>query len=194
VIPVLRARSRALAREARLTEQLPDALDLLARSLAAGQGLVDGLRGVAEEIPAPLGPAFARAWEEQNLGRDLRDVLGDLCARHPRVFDLRIFSSAVLLQRQTGGNLVEILQNLARTLRERAAFRGRVRALTAEARFTGWVLGGLPFAVAGLLLLVQPGYLAPLVRDPLGRTILLGCSGAFVVGVALIRRAARVEA
>jgi tight adherence protein B len=193
-LPLVGAYRTANARTARIGEQLPDALDLLARSLQAGHGLVEALRAVAEEVAAPLGPEFGRAWEEQNLGRDLRDVLGDLCRRNPRVFDLRIFASAVLLQRDTGGNLVEILGNLSRMLRERATFRGRVRALTAEARFTGWILGGLPFAVGGLILLVQPGYLRPLVEDPLGRWMLAGCVTGLVTGGVLMRRAATVEA
>ena len=193
-IPILQVHRAAVARAQRIGEQLPDALDLLARSLQAGHGLIEALRAVAEEVPAPLGPEFGRAWEEQNLGRDLRDVLSDLCARNPATFDLRIFTSAVLLQRDTGGNLVEILGTLARTLRERSTFRGRVRALTAEARFTGWVLGGLPFAVGGLILLVQPDYLRPLVEDPTGRWLLAGCGTGLVTGAVLMRRAATVEA
>ena len=194
VIPLLQVQRTAAARARRIGEQLPDALDLLARSLQAGHGLVEALRAVAEEVSAPLGPEFGRAWEEQNLGRDLRDVLADLCARNPGTFDLRIFTSAVLLQRDTGGNLVEILTTLARTLRERSTFRGRVQALTAEARFTGWVLGGLPFAVGGLLVLVQPDYLRPLVEDPTGRWLLAGCGTGLVTGGVLMRRAATVEA
>ena len=192
-VPVLLLRRDAVARAERLTDQLPDALDLIARSLQAGLGVVEAMRGVAEEIPQPLAGELGRAWEEQNLGRDLRDVLGDLCRRNPRSFDLRMFTSAVLLQRETGGNLVEILGNLSKTIRARASFASKLRAMTSEARFTAWVLGGLPFAVGALLLLVQPGYLAPLVDDPAGRALLVGCACSFVVGIVLMRRAIAVE-
>ncbi len=193
VIPWLLLLRRAEARARRIMEQLPDALELLARSLQAGHGFSEALRGAAEELPLPLAEEFGRAHEAQNLGRDLRDVLGDLCRRNPTSFELQLFTSAVLLQRDTGGNLVELLNNLARTLRDRFTFEGKVRALTAEARFTAWVLGGLPFVVGGLLLVVQPGYLRPLVEDTTGQALLVGCGASFLVGVVLMQRAARVE-
>ncbi len=184
---------QAEARARRIMEQLPDALDLLARSLQAGHGLSEALRGAAEELPLPLAEEFGRVHEAQNLGRDLRDALGDLCRRNPTSFELQLFTSAVLLQRDTGGNLVELLNNLARTLRDRFTFEGKLRALTAEARFTAWVLGGLPFVVGGLLLVVQPDYLRPLVEDSTGQALLVGCGSSFLVGVVLMQRASRVE-
>ncbi|MFN7131327.1 MAG: type II secretion system F family protein, partial [Myxococcales bacterium] len=151
--------SRAADKRARrLTEQLPDGLDLLARSLQAGHGLSEAIRSVAEEMPLPLAQEFGRVYEEQNLGRDFRECLHNLNRRNPGSFDLQIFVSSVLLQRDTGGNLVEILQNISSTIRSRFVFQGKVRALTSEARFTAYILGGLPFFVIGVIALLQPTY------------------------------------
>lgn len=192
-VPVLLLSSQAEARARRLAEQLPDALDRVSRSLQAGHGLSDAIRSVSEEIPAPLGAEFGRVSEENNLGRDLRECFQHLVRRNPSSFDLQIFVSAVLLQRDTGGNLVEILNNIAGTIRQRFVFQGKVAALTSEARFTAWILGGLPFLVAGAILFLQPTYLRPLVEDPLGKLMLAGCAVMFCLGVFLMRESAKVE-
>jgi tight adherence protein B len=192
-VPVLLLSSQAQARARRLAEQLPDALDLVSRSLQAGHGLSDAIRSVSEEIAEPLGAEFGRVAEENNLGRDLRECFQHLVRRNPSSFDLQIFVSAVLLQRDTGGNLVEILNNIAGTIRQRFVFQGKVAALTSEARFTAWILGGLPFFVAGAILFLQPNYLRPLIEDPLGNLLLGGCAVMFCLGVFLMRESAKVE-
>lgn len=192
-LPVMVLSSQADARARKLAEQLPDGLDLLARSLQAGHGISEAMRSVAEEMPLPLAQEFGRVYEEHNLGQDFRICLQNLCRRNPSSFDLQIFVSSVLLQRDTGGNLVEILNNISNTIRQRFVFQGKVRALTSEARFTAYILGGLPFVIGGLILVIQPNYLNPLVVDPLGNLMLAYCAVSFGIGVFMMRESAKVE-
>jgi len=192
-IPVMLLNSAAETRALRLTEQLPDGLDLLARSLQAGHGLSESLRGVAEEMPLPLSQEFGRVYEEHNLGRDLRECLQNLTRRNPSSFDLQIFVGSVLLQRDTGGNLVEILNSISATIRGRFVFKGKVAALTSEARFTAYILGGLPFFVIGAILWASPKYLRPLLEDPLGNLMLVGAMLSFSFGVFVMREISKVE-
>jgi tight adherence protein B len=153
----------------------------------------ESLRLVAEEMPDPLATEFGRVLEEQNLGRDTRECFQNLCRRNPSSFDLRIFVSSVLLQRDTGGNLVEILQGIAHTIRERFVFQGKVGALTSEARFTAYILGGLPFAIGSLIFVFSPDYIKTLFGDPLGH-VLVGLGAFwFLLGVFIMREVAKVE-
>jgi tight adherence protein B len=192
-IPIVLLTGAAETRARRLTEQLPDGLDLLARSLQAGHGLSESLRGVAEEMPLPLSQEFGRVYEEHNLGRDLRECLQNLTRRNPGSFDLQIFVGSVLLQRDTGGNLVEILNSISATIRGRFMFQGKVAALTSEARFTAYILGGLPFFVIGAILWASPKYLRPLIEDPLGNLMLVGAMLSFSFGVFVMREISKVE-
>jgi tight adherence protein B len=192
-VPVMLLTGQAQSRAQALADQLPDGLDLLARSLQAGHGISEAMRGVAEEMPLPLAQEFGRVYEEHNLGRDFRECLHNLCKRNPGSFDLQIFVSSVLLQRDTGGNLVEILNNISATIRQRIVFKGKVAALTSEARFTAYILGGLPFAIGGIIAVMQPNYLTPLFVDPLGNFMLLYCVFSFGIGVFMMREASKVE-
>lgn len=192
-VPVWLVSRAADSRARRLTEQLPEGLDLLARSLQAGHGISEAMRSVAEEMPLPLAQEFGRVYEEHNLGRDFRECLQNLTRRNPNSFDLQIFVSSVLLQRDTGGNLVEILQSISGTIRSRFTFQGKVRALTSEARFTAYILGGLPFFVIGLIGFLQPKYLTPLFNDPLGNMMLGGSAFSFALGVFVMREISQVE-
>lgn len=192
-VPVLLLRSKARKRARRLSEQLPEALDLIARSLQAGHGLSDAMRLCAEEMKMPVAEEFARVFEEGNLGRDLRDSLHQLSARNPQNFDLKLFVSSVLLQRDTGGNLIEILNNIANTIRDRFVFEAKVRALTAEARFSAIILGGLPFALLGLIAFLRPSYLTPLFTDQLGHYLVAGGLTWFITGVFVMRTVSNVE-
>ena len=194
VIPWMSVRSKAEHRTIRLSEQLPDALDLLSRSLQAGHGIADAMRTAATEMTSPLADEFGRVYEEHNLGRDFRDCMTEMAMRNPHNFDLRIMVSSTLLQRETGGNLVEIFTNIAATIRARFIFKGKVRALTAEARMSAFILGALPFVVAGALMFLRPDYLTPLLAESAGRTLLMACGLLFVAGVALMRSLAQVEA
>lgn len=161
------------ARAQALVSQLPDALDLMARSLQAGVGLNDSFRMVAEEMPLPIAGEFGRVFEEVRFGRDYREAFHKMIDRNPGVFDLRLFVSSVLLQRETGGNLIEILENISNTIRARFGFQAKVRAMTSEAKFSAIVLGGLPGAVITLLTLTSPDYLTPLFEDPIGNFIVV---------------------
>jgi tight adherence protein B len=151
------------------------------------------MRGVAEEMPVPLAQEFGRVYEEHNLGRDFRECLTNLCRRNPSSFDLQIFVSSVLLQRDTGGNLVEILNSISATIRGRFVFQGKVAALTSEARFTAWILGGLPFFVIGVIAVLSPNYLTPLFNDPLGTILLIYCASSFLLGVFVMSEISKVE-
>ena len=192
-VPVMLVERKATQRSLALTEQLPDSLDLLARSLQAGHGISEGFRMVAEEAQDPIATEFNHVYEENNLGRDFRECLQNLTKRNPRSFDLQLFSSSVLLQRDTGGNLVEILQNISGTIRERFTFAGKVAALTAEARFTAYILGGLPFVIGAMISFTTPTYLAPLFNDTIGNMMLLYASGSFGMGVFVMREVSKVE-
>ncbi len=192
-VPVLLLRAKARKRARLLSEQLPEALDLIARSLQAGHGLSDAMRLCAEEMKMPVAEEFGRVFEEGNLGRDLRDSLHQLSARNPHNFDLKLFVSSVLLQRDTGGNLIEILNNISNTIRDRFVFEAKVRALTAEARFSAIILGGLPFALLGLISFLRPSYLTPLFTDELGHYLVAGGLSWFTIGVVVMKTISSVE-
>lgn len=192
-LPIIRVRSVANARAEKLTEQLPDALELVARSLQAGHGIAEAMRGCAEEMQQPIAGEFGRVYEQNNLGRDFRECMESLTARNPKNFDLKIFASSVLLQRETGGNLIEILEGIANTIRKRFVFHGKVKALTAEARFSAVILAGLPWFVSSAIWALRPLYLAPLVDDPLGRFMLMFIIVWFTLGLFVMREITKVE-
>ncbi len=193
-IPYVSVRVKASQRSDRLTEQLPDAMDLIARTLRAGQAFSQALRASAQELPSPIGDELAQVSEEHRLGRDLRACLEALLQRNPDNWEMRLFVSSVLLQRETGGNLVEMLDQLATTIRERIVFLGKVQALTAEVRLSARILGLLPFFVAGVILLMRPTYLTPLFETELGNTMVLAGVVSLVLGGVTMRRLAAVEA
>lgn len=192
-LPVVLLNARAKQRAQELSEQLPDALDLVSRSLQAGHGLSDALRLCAEEMPAPVSQEFGRVFDEHNLGRDLREALTSMSSRNPRNFDLKIFVSSVLLQRDTGGNLIEILDNIATTIRDRFVFKAKVKALTAEARISAMILGSLPVLMMLLISAMRPEYLAPLFQDELGRIFLVLAAGLYGTGILVMRLMSQVE-
>ncbi len=191
--PVLVLRSRARQRSRELSQQLPEALDLAARTLRAGHALSDALRACATEMPAPIAEELGRVYEEHNLGRDLRDALMHLAARNASNFDIRLVVSCLLLQRKTGGNLVELLDNIAATVRARFVFDAKVHALTAEARLSATVLAVLPFVVAFAIFLLRPDYLLPLFNQGVGIWLFSVASLALAMGLILLRNLAQVE-
>lgn len=193
IIPYFYVRNRAAARARKLLEQLPDSLDLMARSLQAGLGLADAFKLVAEEMAYPVAAEFGRVFEEVRFGREYRESLGNMLDRNPSVFELRIFVSSVLLQRETGGNLIEILTTISQTIRQRFLFQAKVAALTAEARFSAMILGGLPLAVAVLITVVRPTYLSPLFSDPFGNIALVYFFCSYSLGSFIMYRVSQVE-
>jgi tight adherence protein B len=193
VVPILMLNAKATERARSLSELLPDALDLIARSLQAGHGLADAMKLCSEEMPSPVSDEFGRVFEENSLGRDLRDSFETLTLRNPRNFDLKLFVSSVLLQRDTGGNLIEILGNISKTIRDRFVFEAKVRALTAEARISAIILGSLPFAILGLIAYMRPNYLIPLWDDPFGNKLIAGAIVWFAMGMFVMRNVSKVE-
>jgi tight adherence protein B len=192
-IPVIQVQRIADQRTEKFTEQLPEALDLMARSLRAGHGVSDSMRLVSTEMAAPASVEFGRVYEEHNLGVDFRASLEALVARNKKNFDLRIFVSSVLLQRDTGGNLIEILEQISATIRERFVFYGKVRTLTAESRISALILGSIPFFVTMAIVIFRPSYLEPLVNDPWGIALSIAGSIWFTIGVFVLRELTKIE-
>jgi len=192
-IPILIVANARTRRSEKITEQLPDALDMLTRSLQAGHGLASGFKLVATEMPLPIAVEFGRCFEEQNVGVEFRVAIENMTKRVPHNLDLRIFAVSIVIQSQTGGNLVDVLQQISTTLRERFKFYGKVRSLTAEGRASATILGAMPFIAAGLITYMNPTYMKPLVEDPVGRVILAGGLAMWAFGFVWIRSLTKVE-
>jgi tight adherence protein B len=172
--------------------QLPDALELVARALRAGHSLASGMNLVAEEMPAPIGNEFGRTFEEQNLGIALEDALHSLTIRVPNL-DLKFFATAVILQRQTGGDLAEILDKIGYLVRERFRIWGQVQALTGEGRLSGIVLLALPPALFAVVYRMNPDYLMLLFTDDLGKKMLVGGVLSQIFGALVIRKIVNIR-
>jgi tight adherence protein B len=170
----------------------PETLDLISRALRAGHAFGSGLKVAAEEGPEPLASEFRFATEEINLGLSAPQALTNLADRVP-LADFRFFVTAVLIQRETGGNLTEILGNISALIRERLKLLANIRVLSAEGRLSAWILIALPFISAGLISLMNPGYLNVLFVDPLGLNILAGGGVMMVIGIFWIRRTVRIR-
>ena len=176
----------------RMNGQLPEAVELMGRALRAGYSLPSAFVMVAEEVPDPLGPEFRRTADELNFGLPFRDALLNLQQRCP-LEDLRFLVTAVLVQKETGGNLVELLDKIAGLLRARIQLRDKVRVHTAQGRATGVILVSMPFVCFVLLNLIKPAYTAPLFEDPIGRKMVYGALAAMSLGIFSIRRIIDVQ-
>jgi len=176
----------------RFEEQFPEALDVLSRAVRAGHAFQSALGMAADELSWPVGPELKRAFDQQNFGLPLREALGQLAERVP-ILDVRFFVTAVMIQRDTGGNLAEILDNLAHVVRERFKIQRQVRVHTAHGRFTGYVLLGLPPFLAIALTIINPEHMAPLFREHLGHLMLEGVLVMQVIGYFWIRRVMKIE-
>jgi tight adherence protein B len=192
-IPWIRLRYQHQQRRGLVDRQLPKAVELMVSGLRAGQSLPDALRAAGLSTSAPLGPELARVAEESSYGVPLRNSLGELQERLPPTFELQMVVGAILLNQETGGNLIESLNHVVDSLRERRIFQEKLKATTAEARMSAMVLGGLPVLSSILLLLVAPGYLAPLWAPGILRTLVLACAAWAVLGMAVMVRMTSVE-
>ena len=192
LLPVFKARLDRGKRLDKFETQLPDALDLMARSLRAGNPLMESFKFVSEEMKAPISTDFGRAWSNVNYGVSLRASLADLLERTPSV-SLRSLATAILVQRETGGNLAEIIDKLTAVLRGRAKFQRRLKTLTAEGRMSGWVLGALPFVMAGLISVTSPDYLPMLLNDPSGKRLVMYALAVMAVGLVWMSRIVRIR-
>jgi tight adherence protein B len=168
-------------------QQLPEAMELVARALRAGHSLAAGLHVVSEESPAPISKEFGRVYEEQNLGISLEEALKSLCKRVPNL-DLKFFVTSVVIQRQTGGDLAEILDRIGYVIRERIKILGQVKALTAEGRLSGIVLIALPIGLFLMMLWMKPDYIQLLWKDPLGVQMSIGAIVLMLVGSYSIKK------
>lgn len=172
--------------------QLPDALELVARALRAGHSLAAGMHVVAEEMPAPISEEFNRVYEEQNLGIPMEDSLKNLCERVPNI-DLRFFVTSVLIQRQTGGDLAEILDKIGYVIRERFRILGQVKALTAEGRLSGVILIALPFGLFLLMMHIKYDYVEKLWTHELGIKMAVGALIMQILGAVVIRKIVNIK-
>jgi tight adherence protein B len=168
-------------------EQFPESIELIARALRAGHALPTGLLMVSDEMPEPVGAEFKLVYDRQNFGMPLPDALRGLAERIP-LLDARFFVTAVLTQRETGGNLSEVLDNLATVIRDRFRVKRQVRVLSAHGRITGWVLAGLPPALAAVLFMMSPNHMKVLITDPLGIQMIVVAGVMQVIGTLVIRK------
>jgi tight adherence protein B len=191
-LPFLALKIKRRRRLHTFEEQFPEALDLIARALKAGHAFATGLKMVADEMEEPVGPEFRKTFDEQNFGLPLKDSLENLTHRIP-VLDVRFFSTAVLIQRETGGNLSEILENLAHVVRERFKILRQVRVYTAHGRLTGYVLLALPAFLSIALMFINPEHMNLLFREKMGQTMLLAAIVMQTCGFLWIKRIVKIE-
>ncbi len=178
---------RRRGRFRKFARQLPEALELISRALRAGHSLASGLSLVADEMRDPIAKEFRRVFEETNLGIALDQALDNLTDRMPNM-DLRFFSTAIILQRQTGGDLAEILDKIGYLVRERFKIWGQVQALTGEGRLSGIVLLALPPVLFMAVYYLNPEYVMPLFTDPMGRQMLAGAIVMQLLGAIVIKK------
>jgi tight adherence protein B len=172
--------------------QLPEGLDLIARALKAGHAFSSGLQLVADQFDDPMGSEFGETIDEINYGVSIPDALKNLCGRVD-CQDLKYFVISVSLQRETGGNLAEILQNIARIIRERFKFQQNLKTLSAESRFSAVILVCLPFVIIGAISFMNPHYLRVLFTEPAGK-IMLGSAGIMMMtGIIIMKKILKIQ-
>ncbi len=190
--PSLLAARRRAQRRAKFLQQFPTALDLMSRSLRAGHALIESIRSVAEESPDPIGEEFRSVVSAVQYGVCLPEALKDLAARVDSGA-MKFFVTSLIIQRETGGNLVQIIDFISRLTRKQFEWEAKLRALSAEGRFSANVLLVLPLGIGILLFLLNPDYLRPLFMDPAGRMLLTGGGVLALVGFLVTRRMVRVQ-
>lgn len=186
---VARVRGKRLRK---LEQQLPDALDLINRAMRAGHALPLGIQLLTEEMPDPIASEFRLVHEQVSFGVSLQQALTNLCDRVP-LTDYRYFVVSVLIQRQSGGNLTEVLGNLSRLVRERLKLMGRVKVLSAEGRMSAWILAILPFAIGALLQTFNPKFMSPMWTDPMGIKMLQILFTMMAFGVFILTRIVKIR-
>ena len=190
-LPLLGALHARAARTRKISEQLPEALEMMARAVRAGHALPASFKLVAQECSPPIAIEFAKAYEQQNLGLSLEAAVHGMTGRVPGSLDLKLMAVAIRIQSETGGNLVEVLERIAETMRDRFKFYSKLRAITAEGRISGVILAALPVVVALLISITNPAYLTELGHG-LGRLILASGVGLWAIGIVWIRQLTKV--
>jgi tight adherence protein B len=192
LIPYLVLRFLRSRRMNKFEEQFPEAVDLIARTLRAGHAFTTGLSMVAEEMPEPVSTEFKLLFDQQNYGLPMNEAMKELARRVPLI-DARFFVTAVLTQREAGGNLAEVLDNLAAVIRERFKIKRQLRVITAHGRITGWILAMLPPAMAFYMFARTPDHFKILYEDPFGVQMIVTAIVLQVVGAFLIYKISDVE-
>jgi len=192
VLPILYLNRQRNKRLKKLTQQLPDVFELLGQALRAGNSLATAMQLVAKELPDPAGTEFGRVFHEQNLGLKIEDALRNMAER-VGALDVRFFVTAVLIQRQVGGDLAEVLDKIGSVIRERLQLFGMVQGLTAEGRLSGYVLLGLPVLVFFILMYVNPEYMSLLYTDSTGKMALTTAIVMQLMGWAMIKKIVNIK-
>ena len=191
-LPMMWLGMKAAKRIALFQDQLPEAIDMLVSAMKAGYSFQAAMKFIGEEVPEPLGPEFARFYEEQRLGMEVRTALLALQDRVESL-DLRMFVTAILIQRETGGNLGEVLGKISTVMRERAALKGEIRTLTAESKLSARILGALPFVVFGMVNLLNPGFMRPMLETSYGPLVFAGATAMVGMGYWIMMQIADIE-
>lgn len=191
-VPVLWLRRKVRKRRQAFENQLPEAIDMIVTAMRAGYSFQAAMRFVGEEMPAPLGPEFARFYEEQRLGVEVRTALLGIHER-VRSLDFKMLATAVLIQRETGGTLSDILANIATLMRERVSIRAQIETLVSEPKMSARVLSAAPIVLYFGLLLINPEYVEPLTTTTLGRFILIGAAVSVAMGYFILSSMADVD-
>jgi tight adherence protein B len=173
-------------------EHLPDALELMSRALQAGHAFAESLHMVSNEMPEPIATEFRKTYEEQNLGLSMKLALENLSERVP-LLDLRFCITAIMIQRETGGNLAEILEKVSHTIRERFRILEDLNTLTTSSRMSAWILCGLPVFVAVAVTVMNPDYMSVLWKDPRGHNLLYAAGAMQITGMLIIRKILKIK-
>jgi len=191
-LPFIHVYWKRKSRFDRFLEHLPDALDLMSRALAAGHGFAEAMHMVSAEMPEPIATEFRKTYEEQNLGLSLKLAMENLTHRIP-LLDLKMCVTAVLIQRETGGNLAEILEKVAHTIRERFRIMGDLKTLTTSSRMSAWLLCGLPIFVTFVITAMNPDYMSILWRDPRGHYLIATALFLQLTGMLIVRKILNIK-
>jgi tight adherence protein B len=192
IIPFMHVFWKRKKRFDKFLEHLPDALELMSRALSAGHAFSEALHMVSIEMPEPISKEFRKTYEEQNLGLSLKLALENLTQRMP-LLDLRLCVTAVMIQRETGGNLAEILEKVAHTIRERFRILGDLKTLTTSSRLSAWLLCGLPIGVAVAVSAMNPEYMSILWKDPRGHKLIYLAVFLQISGMLIVRKILKIK-
>lgn len=192
VLPFVAVVIKQRIRMNRFLNQLPDVFELMSQALRAGHSLASAISLIGQQLPDPVGTEFLRVFHEQNLGIKIEEALKDM-AKRVGLMDVRFFVTAVLIQRQTGGDLAEVLDNISGVIRDRIKLFGTVRALTAEGRLSGYVLLALPIVVFLVELVINPTYVNVMLDEPIGNYMLIGAGVSQLLGLAMIQKIVNIK-
>ncbi len=192
MLPIGKLKGERDKRLEQFEEQLPDAIDVMGRALQAGHPFSDAMNLVAEEMKDPIATEFRTTYSDMNYGMAPKKAFYNMLDRVPSV-SLMALVTAILIQRETGGNLAEVLNKIAGVIRERFKFQRKVLSLSAEARLSAWILALIPFALAAMMMIASPEYLPMLKNDPQGRQLIMIGFGSIIVGVFWMRKLIRIK-